>query len=140
MHRQQRRSLSISGKVNTTLNLALSDLDGYTQHSAKWQNNAGNSSYSGTGVYVLDLLNKAGLQSGATNVTFSCTDPAYAISTTVTLADMNSKYSNSTVAYNWTGINKQGMAITNANNTLQLIVPSGGGKNQIGNITQITVS
>jgi hypothetical protein len=62
------------------------------------------------------------------------------MSTTVTLADMNSKYSDSIVAYNWTGINKQGVAVTNTNNTLQLIMPAGGGKNQVGNITQITVS
>jgi DMSO/TMAO reductase YedYZ molybdopterin-dependent catalytic subunit len=126
--------------VNTPLNLTLSDLNGYTQHNAYWQNNAGNSSFNGTGPYVLDILNKAGLKSGATNVTFACTDPANLMSTTVTLADMNSKYANSTIAYNWSGINKQGVAITNVNNTLQLITPSGGGKNQVGNISLITVS
>jgi hypothetical protein len=133
-------ALSISGKVNTSLDLTLSDLNGYTQHAAGWQNNAGNSTFNGTGPFVLDLLNKAGLKSDAANVTFTCTDPANSMSTTVTLANMNSKYSDSIVAYNWTGINKQGVAVTNTNNTLQLIMPAGGGKNQVGNITQITVS
>lgn len=132
--------LSITGMVNTPLDLTLSDLNGYTQHSAGWQNNAGNSSFNGTGPYVLDLLNKAGLKSGAVNITFASTDPANSFSNTVTLADMNSKYSDSIVAYNWTGINKQGMPVTNTNKTLQLIVPAGGGKNQVGNINLITVS
>ncbi len=46
-------ALSITGMVNTPLSLAVSDLDGYTQHFALWQNNAGDSSYSGTGPLVL---------------------------------------------------------------------------------------
>lgn len=132
--------LTIAGKVNTPLDLTLSDLNGYTQHYAAWQNNAGNNTFNGTGPYVLDLLNKAGLKSGAANVTFACTDPAAPYSNTVTLADLNSKYSDNIIAYNWTGINKQSIVVTNTNKTLQLIVPAGGGKNQVGNITLITVS
>ncbi len=133
-------TLAITGMVNTPLDLTLSDLNGYTQHYAAWQNQAGNNTFNGTGPYVLDLLNKAGLKDGATNVTFACTDPAAPFSNTVTLADLKTKYNDSIIAYNWTGINKQGMIVTNTNKTLQLIVPAGGGKNQVGNISQITIS
>lgn len=133
-------TLAITGKVNNPLSLTVGDLGGYAQHLAAWQNTAGNSSYSGTGPYVLDLLSAAGLKSDATNVTFACTDPANKLSTTVTLADMNSKYANSIIAFNWSGVNKSGGTITNTDKVFQLITPSGGGKNQVGNITQITVS
>lgn len=132
--------LAITGMVNTPLNLTLDDLNGYPQHYAAWQNNAGNNTYNGTGPYILDLLNKTGLKSGAANITFASTDPAAPFSNTITLADLNSKYSDSIIAYNWTGLNKQGKVVTNANKTLQMIVPSGGGKNQVQNINQITVS
>lgn len=133
-------ALAVTGKVNTPLNLSVSDLNGYTQHYARWQNNAGNASYSGTGPTVLDLLNKSGLQSGAASVTFACTNPANSFSSTVTLADLNSKYSDSIIAYNWSGVNRQSTTLTNTNNTLQLIVPSGGGKNQVSDIDTITVT
>ncbi len=133
-------ALSITGKVNTPLNLTVSDLDRYPQHYAAWQNQAGNSTFNGTGPYVLDLLNASGVKDGATNVTFACTNPESAMSTTVTLADLRSKYSDSIIAYNWTGLNKQGVVVTNTNKTLQLIVPAGGGKNQVGDISRITVS
>jgi DMSO/TMAO reductase YedYZ molybdopterin-dependent catalytic subunit len=126
--------------VNTPLDLTLSDLNGYTQHYAAWQSNTGINSFNGTGPYVLDLLNKAGLKTGAVNVTFTCTDPAAPFSNTVTLADLKSTYNESIIAYNWTGVSKQGMVVTNANKTLQLIVPAGGGKNQVGNVTKITVT
>jgi hypothetical protein len=132
--------LAIEGLVYTPLNLTLGDLNGYEPHYAAWQNQAGNSTFNGTGPYVLDLLKAAGLKSEATNVTFACTTPGSEMSTTVTLADLNTKYQDSIVAYNWTGINKQGDIITNTENTLQLIVPAGGGKNQVGDISLITVS
>jgi hypothetical protein len=129
--------LTVSGMVNTPLSLSLNDLKGYTQYSAGWQNNAGNSSYNGTGPRVLDILNKAGLQSGAVNVTFIASDN---FTTIMTLADLNGKYNDSIVAYYWTGKDKNGVAITNVNNTLQVIVPNGGGKNQAQKLIQITVS
>lgn len=132
--------LTVTGNVNTPLDLTLNDLNAYTQHYAAWKNNAGNSTFNGTGPYVLDLLNKAGLKSDATNVTFACTDPSAPFSNTITLADLKSTYNESIVAYNWTGLNKQGVVVTNVNKTLQLISPAGGGKNQVGNINQITVS
>ncbi len=132
--------LSITGMVDTPLELTLSDLNGSAQHYAMWQNQAGNSSYSGTGPYVLDLLNRSGIKSGATNVTFACTDPENSYSVTVTLEDLNTKYSDSIIAYNWTGVDKQGMPVTDTKGTLRLIVPAGGGKNQVDDITQITVT
>lgn len=132
--------LTITGMVNTPLDLTQSDLNGYAQHSAGWQNNAGNSSYNGTGPYVLDLLNKAGLKEGAANVTFECTDPAAPFSSTIKLSDLKATYSDTIIAYTWTGINKQGAAVTNTNKTLRLIVPAGGGKNQVDNVSRITVS
>jgi len=132
--------LAITGMVNTPLELTLNDLNGYAQHNAGWQNNAGNSSYNGTGPYVLDLLNKAGLKDGATNVTFECTDPAAPYTNTVKLSDLKGAYNNTIIAYNWTGINKQGLPVTNTNQTLRVIAPQGGGKNQVENVSKITVS
>jgi hypothetical protein len=132
--------LEITGLVYTPLNLMLGDLNGYEPHYAAWQNQTGNSTFNGTGPYVLDLLKAAGLKSEATNVTFTCTKPESEMSTTVTLADLNTKYSDSIIAYNWTGVNKQGEVIKNINNTLQLIVPAGDGKNQVGDISLITIS
>ncbi|OPY30745.1 MAG: Oxidoreductase molybdopterin binding domain protein [Methanocella sp. PtaU1.Bin125] len=133
-------TLSITGKVNTPLTLSVSDLNGYAQHFALWQNEQGTQSYRGTGAFVLDLLNAAGMQGDAVNVTFACTDPADKYSSTVTLADLNAKYSGNIVAFNWSGVDKQGAPVTNANNNLRLIAPAGGGKNQVGNIDTITVS
>jgi hypothetical protein len=129
--------LSIKGLVNTPLDLTLSDLNASTQSYAFWQNNAGNSSYSGTGPKVLDLLNKSGLKGDAKNVTFTASDN---FSSTMTLVDLKAQYNDSIVAYNWSGIDKSGAAVTNVNKTLLLIVPAGGGKNQIKNINLITVS
>jgi len=108
-----------------------------TQYTAAWQNNAGNASYNGTGPKVLDLLNKAGLLSSASNITFFSTDN---FNTTMTLADLNGKYNDSIVAYDWTGLDKNGTVLTNTNNTLQVIVPAGGNKNQAKLLYQITVS
>ena len=133
-------ALSITGMVNTPKNFTLDDLNGFTQHYAAWQNQAGNSTFNGTGPYVVDLLNATGTKAGAANVTLECTTPGNTFSNTVMLADLNSKYANSIIAYNWTGLNKQGVVVTNTNHTLQLIVPAGGGKNQVGDITLITVS
>ncbi len=132
--------LTVTGMVNTSLDLTLDDLNAYTQHYAAWQNNAGNNSYNGTGPYILDILNKAGLKDGATNVTFASTKSATPFNNTIALADLKSKYSDSIIAYNWTGVNKQGVVVTNANKTLQMIVPAGGGKNQVQDIDKITVS
>lgn len=132
--------LTITGMVNTPLDLTLADLNAYAQHPATWQNNAGNSSYTGTGPYVLDLLNKAGLKESATNVTFECTDPAAPFSNTIKLSDLKGTYNDTIIAYNWTGINKQGLPVTNTNKTLRVIAPQGGGKNQVDNVSKITVS
>ena len=82
-------------------------------------------------------MNKAGLMSGAVNITFVASD---GFTTDMTLADLNGKYNNSIVAYDWSGMDKNGKAITNVNNTLQVIVPSGGGKNQAQKLIQMTVS
>lgn len=132
--------LTVNGLVNTTLSLTLDDLNAYAQHYAGWANNAGNSTFNGTGPYVLDLLNAAGVKGEATNVTFACTDPAAPYNNTVTLADLQTTYNDSIVAYDWTGIDKNGNNVTNVNQTLQLIVPAGGGKNQVKGIDLITVS
>lgn len=129
--------LTVNGKVNTPLSLSLNDLKGYTQATAGWVNNAGNNSYNGTGPKLLDILNKAGLQSGATNITFTGSDN---FTSSMTLADLNGKYNDTIVAWDWTGVDKNGAKITNVNNTLQLIVPAGGGKNQAKLLVQITVS
>jgi hypothetical protein len=127
--------LSITGKVTTPLNLSLNDLKGYTQYSAGWQNNAGNASYNGTGPRVLDILNKSGLLSSAANITFVSTDNFTSV---MTLTDLNGKYNDSIVAYDWTGLDRNSTKITNTNNTLQVIVPAG--NNQAKLLYQITVS
>jgi hypothetical protein len=129
--------LSITGMVNTTQNLSLADLKGMTQYTAAWQNNAGNASYNGTGPKLLDLLNKAGLQSNASNITFFSTDN---YNTSMTLADLNGKYNDSIVAWDWTGLDKNGTVVTNTNNTLQVIVPAGGSKNQAKLLSEIVIS
>ncbi len=129
--------LTVDGKVNTPLNLSLNDLKGYTQYTAGWVNNAGNNSFNGTGPRLLDILNNAGLQSGATNITFTGSDK---FTSSMTLADLNGNYNNTIVAWDWTGLDKNGAKVTNVNNTLQLIVPAGGGKNQAKLLVQITVS
>jgi hypothetical protein len=128
--------LAITGMVTTPMNLSLNDLKGYPQYTAAWQNNAGNASYNGTGPRVLDILNKAGLLSSASNITFVATDN---YTTAMTLADLMGKYNDSIVAYDWTGLDKNGTKLNNTN-TLQVIVPAGGNKNQAKLLNQITVS
>ncbi len=129
--------LTVDGKVNTPLNLSLSDLKGYTQYNAAWVNTAGNGSYNGTGPKLLDILNKTSLQSGAINVTFFASD---SFNNTMTLADLNGKYNDTIVAWEWTGVDRNNVNLTNVNNTLQLIVPGGSTKNQVKLLVQITVS
>ena len=129
--------LTVDGKVNTPLSLALSDLKSYTQSTASWVNNAGNSSYNGTGPKLLDILNKAGLQSGTRNITFTASDN---FTSSMTVADLNGKYNDTIVAWDWNGLDKNGNKITNVNSTLQVIVPAGGGKNQAQKLVQITIS
>jgi DMSO/TMAO reductase YedYZ molybdopterin-dependent catalytic subunit len=129
--------LTVDGKVNTPLSLSLDDLKGYTQATAGWVNNAGNASYNGTGPKLLDILNKAGLQGGAANITFTSSDN---YTSSMTLADLNGMYNDTIVAWDWTGVDKNGVKLTNTNNTLQLIVPAGGNKNQAKMLARITVS
>jgi|AGTN01.3.fsa_nt_gi Sulfite oxidase and related enzymes len=129
--------LTVDGKVNTPLNLSLSDLKGYTQYNATWVNTAGNGSFNGTGPKLLDILNQTGLQSGAINVTFIASDN---YESSMALADLNGKYNDTIVAWDWTGVDKNNVNVTNVNNTLQLIVPGGISKNQAKLLVQITVS
>ena len=129
--------LTVNGKVNTPLSLSLNDLKSYPQFTAAWQNTAGNASYNGTGPRLKHLLELAGVQSGATNITFTGSDN---YTTTMTVADLNGIYNNSVVAWDWTGMDKNGAPITNTNHTLQLIVPAGVGKNQAKLLVQITLS
>lgn len=130
--------LTVDGKVNTPLSLSLNDLKtGYTQASAGWVSNDGKASYNGTGPKLLDILSKAGMQGGATNITFTSGD---GFTSSMTVTDLNGKYSDAIVAWDWTGVDKNGNQLTNLNNTLQLIVPAGGNKNQAKMLVQITVS
>ncbi len=116
--------------------MSLTDLKAGTQYNASWVNNAGNASYNGTGPRVLDLLNKAGLLSSALNITFLASD---GYTSNMTLADLNGKYNATIIAYDWSGMDRNGVKLT-YDNTLQVIVPAGGGNNQAKKLVQITVS
>lgn len=129
--------LTVTGKVNTPLSLSLNDLKSYPQATAGWVNNAGNASYNGTGPKLMDILNDAGLQSDATNITFVSSDN---YTTSMTVADLNDKYGDTIVAWDWTGVDKNGNKLTNENNALQLIVPAGGNKNQAKQLVETTIS
>lgn len=129
--------LTVNGTVNAILSYSLNDVKGHTQYSAGWQNNAGSSSYNGTGPRVTDLLNLAGLPAQAKSIKFVASD---GYNVTMTLADLNSKYSDSIVAWDWSGVDKSGNPKTNKDNTLQLIVPASGSKDQVSNLHWIIVS
>ncbi len=130
--------LTVDGNgINTPLNLSLNDLKGYAQNNAAWINSAGNNSFNGTGPRLMDILNQAGMKSDATNITFTGSDKYTA---SMTVADLKGKYNDTVVAWDWTGTDKNGTKITNMNNTLQLIVPAGGSKNQAKLLVEITVT
>jgi hypothetical protein len=116
--------MKIIGKVNTPLTLKISDLKGYPQHYLNAT--TGSKTASGTGPYIMDLLNAAGLQDGATSVTFTSADSSYA--KTITLAELNGVYSGGIIAIM-------------ADNSLKDILPSGSASNLwVKNLFTITVS
>jgi DMSO/TMAO reductase YedYZ molybdopterin-dependent catalytic subunit len=133
--------LTISGKVDSPRSYTMADLKGYASHFSSWSSQDGNQTFNGTGVYVTDLLKEIGVQGSATTIKFACTNPSLSpTSISTSLADLNGNNKSITLAYNWAKRSKTGVYTTAVDDSLQLVWPNGGGKNQISNIDTITIS
>jgi len=117
--------LTINGKVNQVKEFRMDDLKDFSQHHIDVT--MGTKSANGTGPYLSELLDAAGVQGDATTVTFTSSDsPPY--SKSLALADINGAYAGGVVAILDDG-------------TLRIILPGGASSgNWVRNLVTITVS